>query len=142
MAWCARSTRSSIPRRSRGAQVGKGEVGECRAVASVALSKLAMQARPGGSARPVRRGRLILWGAYGELQQSVPRRSGIRAAHADGPPCRVRALDGACIACVLSLAVNQTARGSLTNYLPALRARRSEEHTSELQSQSNLVCRL
>src|SRR2546430_13511547 len=29
-----------------------------------------------------------------------------------------------------------------TNSGPALKRRRSEEHTSELQSQSNLVCRL
>src|SRR2546427_6522782 len=31
---------------------------------------------------------------------------------------------------------------SLTEYAPGLRVWRSEEHTSELQSQSNLVCRL
>src|SRR5688572_31907014 len=33
-------------------------------------------------------------------------------------------------------------RGLVAPYLKILAARRSEEHTSELQSQSNLVCRL
>src|SRR2546427_637132 len=33
-------------------------------------------------------------------------------------------------------------RAHLTNHLPVLGVERSEEHTSELQSQSNLVCRL
>src|SRR2546430_15310475 len=37
----------------------------------------------------------------------------------------------------------QSARpGALLRHVPADRKRRSEEHTSELQSQSNLVCRL
>src|SRR2546430_12978575 len=33
-------------------------------------------------------------------------------------------------------------RGEVARFLEQRRARRSEEHTSELQSQSNLVCRL
>src|SRR2546430_5166098 len=36
----------------------------------------------------------------------------------------------------------QSQRSSIGVCTPAISARRSEEHTSELQSQSNLVCRL
>src|SRR2546427_730433 len=37
---------------------------------------------------------------------------------------------------------DEAARGALAEFLVGLLVERSEEHTSELQSQSNLVCRL
>src|SRR2546428_2262436 len=36
----------------------------------------------------------------------------------------------------------RSARGSLLRWRPGQRSKRSEEHTSELQSRSDLVCRL
>src|SRR2546427_9594323 len=62
-----------------------------------------------------------------------------------------RSLDGAGIGVVRSGTVTPTVNAAIgTTYLPAAHAKpgtafeieRSEEHTSELQSQSNLVCRL
>src|SRR2546430_3311963 len=55
-----------------------------------------------------------------------------------GPSCRP-ALDGAFRRCEHDSNI-QTKRSVYTQ--PTGHARRSEEHTSELQSQSNLVCRL
>src|SRR2546430_12167317 len=58
-------------------------------------------------------------------------RSRVRHAHVDGLPVPVRRLRGP--------APRPRARARLG---AARYAHRSEEHTSELQSQSNLVCRL
>src|SRR5688572_31035408 len=47
--------------------------------------------------------------------------------------------------CSMSSAIGDlgmSTRGSTLNGIPANQVWRSEEHTSELQSQSNLVCRL
>src|SRR5688572_13040077 len=71
-----------------------------------------------------RAGRLIL--------RDTPASTSVRPLHwDDGPPWR------------FTLEVNQSSDGhDLTGVLTRLGDRRSEEHTSELQSQSNLVCRL
>src|SRR2546430_7061033 len=56
--------------------------------------------------------------------------------------CAVRA-DGSSCACRMDRAIHiSPPPASLQRVSTALRASRSEEHTSELQSQSNLVCRL
>src|SRR2546430_3374387 len=55
--------------------------------------------------------------------------------HPDRPPVALRTPGD------VAAAPAALARGVQSHRLPALR-RRSEEHTSELQSQSNLVCRL
>src|SRR2546427_6883660 len=60
------------------------------------------------------------------------------------PPCDYNQLS--CCVGTCSFACSKTKRGQATLYIYRKVARpllgRSEEHTSELQSQSNLVCRL
>src|SRR2546427_7726151 len=53
------------------------------------------------------------------------------------PPERQSAVPGSGVSCASSVGIAST--GMRVNTSPAVR---SEEHTSELQSQSNLVCRL
>src|SRR2546427_10837555 len=51
------------------------------------------------------------------------------------PICTLVAVSGIAVALLLAVMADRVVRG-------ALAYKRSEEHTSELQSQSNLVCRL
>src|SRR5256886_8939804 len=73
-------------------------------------------------------------------------RSG-RVASANGSPPREGRQASALIEVTLYISLRRRASARLTTFTPRPRALslaelRSEEHTSELQSQSNLVCRL
>src|SRR5260370_28037355 len=56
--------------------------------------------------------------------------------------CRIELADPAQLSAIVLAELPTTTRGWVEAYAHVLRARRSEEHTSELQSHLNLVCRL